>query len=134
MSARVKATGFAEMDAVFQKAVELLEDEDTFRDIAHRALRPVAEEMYSRVQKRSGRTADDIRIGDEPSGPSIIRASVGFGHNRGGRGRIATFLEYGTPFMQAHPFIRPSYDAVGGPAGLGKAVGEEVAALLEGLA
>lgn len=127
MSTSATATGFNDMTALFQRAAEILEDEGAIRDVAHAALRPVADQMYADIHKRSGDTADDIRIGDEPSGPGIIRVGVGFGK----RGHIARFLEYGTAHMRAYPFVRPAYDSIGGAAGLGSEVSTGVRTLLQ---
>lgn len=130
MSSSVKATGFDSLTTMFQKAAEVLSDEATMRDIAHAALRPVAEDMYARIQKRSSATADDIRIADEESGDGTIKVAVGFGTGKGGRSFVAQFLEYGTATRRAYPFMRPAYDAAGGAAGLSKVVAEQVAVLL----
>jgi hypothetical protein len=125
-TAGVKATGFAQLDSTFKRAADMLGDEDAIRDICHEALRPVADQMFSRVKKRSKRTAEDIRIGDEPSGQGIIRASVGFSRGKSGRAFVAMYLEFGTVKRAAYPFIRPSYDATGGAKGMGARVAASV--------
>jgi HK97 gp10 family phage protein len=128
----VKASGFAELEAMFVKAAEVLEDEDAVRKVSHEALQPIKDEMYTRIQKRSRKTADDIRIGDEPSSPAIVRTAVGFGgrNEKTGRAFVANFLEYGTSRRRAYPFMRPAYDSTGGVNGLGHRAAQGIFALL----
>lgn len=130
MSAGIKMSGFGELERMLSDAADVLSDEDKLRDISHAALRPIADQMYARVQKRSSKTADDIRIGDEPSGDGIVRTAVGFSRGKHGRAFIATFLEYGTRYMRAFPFIRPAYDSTGGAVGLGQRAAQGVVAML----
>lgn len=73
---------------------------------------PMAEEMAARAPRRTGKTAEDIRVAvsrdeAERNGVALL---IGARGGKKGRAYVARFIEFGTAHHPAQPFMRPVWD------------------------
>lgn len=73
----------------------------------------IAREAKSRIARRTGQTAEGIRVEEARKGDGYI-VFVG-NPGTGGREHVGFFLEFGTKFMSARPFLFASARLEEGP-------------------
>lgn len=112
MAEGVTTTGLTEMrraiDA-FPKAVEQV-FRDTARDTAH----AIAQRARQRVPVRSGRTQRSIRVVEDLPHHAYhveVGAHEGMPADKDWPANLPIWIEYGTRFIVARPFMRPAIDA-----------------------
>lgn len=76
----------------------------------------LAEKMRSTIPRRTGLTAEDIKVRESSDSKDGGKVELQVGGGRGSRGRafIMRFMEFGTFNQPARPFMRPAWDQVRG--------------------
>lgn len=117
MRIAVRGSGFEATTKALENGASQLGDEDLIREAMHEAAQPVADRAKEIIRKRSGKTADDIAVRDEPSAPGVVRVAIGGSGGKHGRAWIMALLEfYGVGKSKVkYPFMRPALDSEGGP-------------------
>jgi HK97 gp10 family phage protein len=112
MAEGVTTTGLTEL----RRAVEQLPQaiQQALQTVAHDTAERIATRARELVHVRSGRTRDSIRV-VEDAAQHQYRVDVGphqgMPADKDWPANVPLWLEYGTRFRDAHPFMRPALDA-----------------------
>lgn len=143
--ATIRITGAREMEAVLRQLPAAIAKQALTRALRRaaepildeaRALAPVGQESKGRVRLRTtkrgkvsvsnyGKLKPSLRIANVPARQTPHSATVVV---TVGKAFWGLFVEFGTRFMSAQPFLRPAFEAKKTDAlnRLGKALGEEI--------
>jgi len=112
MAEGVTTTGLDEM----RRAIEALPAavQNGLQEVAQQTAARIATRARQHVRVRSGYTHDQIEVQHDPQRrQSLITVGPTPSHpaTKDHPAMLAVWLEYGTRYMSAHPFMRPASDA-----------------------
>jgi HK97 gp10 family phage protein len=112
MSDGVTTTGLEELRRAVEELPEAIQN--ALKDVARETAERIATRARQLVHVRSGRTRDSIRVVEDAARHQYrvdVGPHEGMPADKDWPANVPLWLEYGTRFRSAHPFMRPALDA-----------------------